>query len=239
MRKLMIAGLAGVLVAVGAAGAHAQSPWPTQSLALAVTPRKAGTRAHPRAAKLSVRISWQTLSATSQPIVTELQILLSKGMYYNGAHVKSCSLAALSAHGPRGCPSASVVGAGSGTANAYTAIKHPTITIVNGGGDRVYFFTVLDKRAHVQAPAIGMLTPLTGTWSYRLDVSVPQALQVVAGEPIALRTLNFTAGAGSWLETTACPAGGKWQFHLIADYVDPNTGSTGSSMTPGSVPCRK
>jgi len=239
MRRFLVAGVAGVLVGVGAAGAPAQSPWPTLSVAPAITPRKAGTRAQPSAAQLNVQIRWQTLGATSQPIVSELKILLPKGLYYNGAHVRSCSLAALGAHGPRGCPTASIVGTGSGSADAYTVIKHPAITIVNGGAGRVYFYTVLDRRAHVQAPAIGTLTPRSGSWSYRLDVSVPQTLQVVAGVPIALTYLDFSAGKGSWLETTACPATRKWPFQVTADYVDPNTGSIGSSVASGSVPCRK
>ena len=50
------------------------------------------------------------------------------------------------------------VGSGSGTAYADTVITRPKITVVNGGGDRVYFYTVLNNPARVQVPVIGYVT---------------------------------------------------------------------------------
>ena len=77
---------------------------------------------------------------------------------------------------------------GSGTGNAYadTMITHPKITVVNGGGSRVFFFTVLNNPARVQSPVVGKISKTSGKYAYKLHVVVPQVLQVVAGVPIEL-----------------------------------------------------
>jgi hypothetical protein len=236
MRKFAVAGIAGAIVVAGATAALAASSWPSLTVKPSVTPGKAGTRAHPAAAKLNVRINWQSLGAANQPIVTAFHILFPKGALYNGAHTTSCSVAKLNAAGPSGCPKASIMGTGTGNAYADTVITHPQITVVNGGASKTYFYTVLNNPARVQTPVVGNISRTGGKWAYKLDVSVPQELQVVAGIPIELTYLNVTAGKGSWLETTGC-SGGKWPFQVTTDYKDPNTGATGSATTSGTVRC--
>jgi hypothetical protein len=73
----------------------------------------------------------------------------------------------------------------------------------------VYFYTVLNNPARVQEPVIGHITRLTGDFIYHLSVTIPRNLQIVAGVPIKLTYLHISAGRGTWLSTTAPPAGIK------------------------------
>lgn len=242
MRKLIIGVAAGLVVAAGATVAAAQATWPSVSVSPTVSPNKAGTPSHPQGVKLIARIHWQSLGEASQPIVTKFFLLFPKGARYNGGHVTSCSRAKVN-RGPQACPKASIMGTGTGTAYADTTLTHPKITVVNGGGSTVYFYTVLNNPARVQEPVIGRITHASGNWSYSLNVTVPSNLQVVAGVPIELTTLSVTAGKGKWLETTGCP-GGKWPFQITTSYLNPNLAvgapdSTGSSTDSSSLACHK
>jgi hypothetical protein len=111
------------------------------------------------------------------------------------------------------------MGSGIGTAYADTTITQPQMTVVNGGGSVVYFYTVLNNPARVQEPIVGHITRLSGQFAYHLSAQIPQNLQVVAGVPIELTYLNITAGRGDWLATTGVPAGVKIQSTY-------NTGAT-------------
>ena len=130
------------------------------------------------------------------------------------------------------------MGTGTGTAYADTTRTHPKITVVNGGKNIVYFYTVLNNPARVQEPVIGHVKKTSGKYAYSLSVKVPSNLQVVAGVPIELTSLSVNAGKGTWLETTGC-SGGKWPFQLTTSYLNNNTGQTGSSTDASSLPCHK
>jgi hypothetical protein len=238
MRKLVIAAVAGLAVAGGATVAlAASSPWPAVTVKPSVTPNKAGTPSHPQGVRLKAAINWQSLGAADQPIVTKFLLLFPKGAKYNGANVPSCSAKRINL-GPQACPKASIMGTGTGTAYADTTRTHPQITVVNGGGSIVYFYTVLNNPARVQQPVVGHITRLHGAYSYSLSVKVPQDLQVVAGVPIELTTLSVNAGKGSWLETTGC-SGGKWPFKITTSYLNFNDNSTGAMSDASSLPCHK
>jgi hypothetical protein len=231
MRKLLAVGVGGMLAAAGATVALAAGS-PGITVTPTVSSHKAGTSKHPQGVKLDVNIKWQTLGAANQPIVQRFKVLFPKGSLYNGATYPSCSLATLNGFGPSSCKPSSIMGHGTGDAYADTVITHPQITVVNGGAHRVYFYTVLNNPARVQSPVIGNIHKVGGKYGYELDVSVPQVLQVVAGVPIELTSLNVAAGTGNtWLATTSCP-GGHWPFRVTTYY---NTG--GSASYTASVPC--
>ena len=239
MRKLVIAAVAGVVLAAGTTVAlAASSPWPAVTVKPSVTPNKAGTPSHPQGVKLKAAINWAALGSANQPIVTKFLLLFPKGARYNGGHTKTCPLKPLRNLGPSVCPKASIMGKGSGTAYADTTKTHPKITVVNGGQNTIYFYTVLNNPARVQEPVIGHVKKMSGKWSYSLSVKVPGNLQVVAGVPIELTSLSVTAGKGNWLETTGC-SGGKWPFQITTSYLNSNDNSTGSSTDASSLPCHK
>lgn len=240
MRKLGVAAVCG-LVAVAAATAIAQtttSPPPVK-VGAKVTPSKAGTRRHPQGVKLNTTINWEQLGSSAQPIVQTFDVLFPKGSLYNGGKIKSCSYGRLNAGGPTACPKASIVGSGTGNAYADTVITHPKITVVNGGKNKIFFFTVLNNPARVQSPVVGNITKMSGKYAYKLHVVVPTLLQFVAGVPIELTQLHVTVGKGSYLSTTSCGPGGKWPFSITTGYLTSAGTPDGSASDTASIACRK
>jgi hypothetical protein len=231
LRKLAIAVLG--LFAVTAAGvALAQSSSTVVSASATVSPSKAGTKAHPQGVRLTVRVHWQTPADQDRPIIIAANAFFPKGSLYNGAKYPKCSADTMNRRGLSACPKGSIMGTGGGTAYADTVITHPQITIVNGGASNVCLYTTLNNPARVQACVPGTITRMSGEWAYKLHLVVPQVLQVVAGVPIQLTEFHTTAGKGSWLATTGCPASHKWPFSVQAFY---STG--GSSTSTASTPC--
>jgi hypothetical protein len=237
MRKLAIA-VVGLLAAgyVVVANVVAQDASPTiVHVDAKVTPNKAGTKKKPQAVKLSVKSTWNTPGDGEKPIVQSAKVFFPVGSLYNGAKYPKCSQNLLARNGPAACPKGSIMGKGGGSAFADQVITHPRITVVNGGANRVYLFTVLDNPARVQAPVPGVIKKLNDPkWAYELDLTVPKVLQIVAGVPIALRDITITSGSSSkdWLATTGCK-GGKWPFVVETFY---STG--GSSKYEDSIPCK-
>jgi hypothetical protein len=234
MRKLALIALA--LLAAGVAVAAAQDQAVTTLTATTkVTPSNGGTKAKPQAHKLEFRSHWETPGDVERPIVQRFVVLFPKGSVYNGAKYPTCSENTMARGGTKKCPKGSIMGHGTGDAYADQVITHPDITVVNGGKDKVYFYTILNNPARVQSPVLGKLTKMTGKWAYKLDVTVPKVLQIVAGVPIALRDLHVTAGSATkdWLATTGC-SGGKWPYSVETFY---STG--GSAVYESSTPCKK
>jgi hypothetical protein len=237
MRRLAVgipAALATLAVAVPAVAAGS---FPPVTVSPKVTPDKAGTTAKPQGVKLHVQLTWKSLGAANQPIVTNFKVLFPQGSLYNGGSTPSCPFARINV-GPSACPAASIVGRGTGVAYADQTRTHPTITVVNGGGTKVYFYTVLNNPAHVAEPIVGHIAKLGGKWAYSLTATVPQNLRIVAGVPIELTSLTIDAGKGDWLATTKCGPGNKWPFSVTTGFVNPNSGAHGSSDDADSIACR-
>lgn len=164
-----------------------------------------GTPAHPRGVRLTVTFGWSQLGED----VTSFRLWFPRGSVYNGARYPTCAQATLARLGPSGCPRGAIMGGGTGSALADTTITRPRITVVNGGANTVYFYTVLNNPARVQEPVVGHITRLHGRYAYELSSTIPQNLRVVAGVPINLTSLVITAGHGNWLALSAAPAGIK------------------------------
>jgi hypothetical protein len=237
MKKAVVAIVIGTVAAVGAAVALGQSTWPSVKVTPTVSPSKAGTPKHPQGVSLKTVFHWQDLGQASQPIVTTFHILFPKGSLYQASKYPICSYAKVT-RGPQACPSGSIMGRGYGIAYADTTRTEPTITVVNGGPSKIWFYTVLNNPARVQEPVIGNISRMSGKWAYSLSVTVPNNLRIVAGVPIELTSLNVTVGHGSYLATTSC-SGGHWPFQVTTGYENPNTGATGSASYSASVGCRK
>jgi hypothetical protein len=169
--------------------------------------------------------------------MTSGDVLFPKGSLYNGAKYTKCAEAKLAASGPDACPKESIMGTGTGDAFADRVITHPDITVINGGGGKVFFWTVLTNPARVQKIVPATITKTSGQYAYKLHFEVPPALQLVTGVPIALRDLTITAGgkkwAKDWLATTSCPANKKWPFSTTA-----NLSTGGSAHFDGTVACK-
>jgi hypothetical protein len=226
MRKFLIPAFAVLaLVAVEVAPTNAQDSSQTKlTVTPTVSPNKAGTKKKPQGVKLAFTISLDTPADLDKPILQSGDVLFPKGALYNGAKFAKCAQAKLAASGPAGCPKDSIMGTGTGDAYADTVITHPALTIINGGGSDVWIWTVLTNPARVQKIVPGHITKMSGQWAYKLHFTVPDELQVVAGVPIAVKTLKITAGGKSyakdWLATTSCPSNKKWPFSMTANLSD-------------------
>jgi hypothetical protein len=224
-------------LAAAAAGcvALADEPLPITITAVAtVTPNKAGTPRHPQGVKIDMRAAIHMPDGYDPPLVQSVDVWFPRAGVYNGAKYPSCSQNTLARRGLSACPRGSIMGHGTGDALADTVITHPQITVVNGGARHVYFYTVLNNPARVQAPVPGVVTKLAhGKWGYKLHTTIPKQLQVVAGVPIKLQTLHITAGRGDWVATTSCPRTRRWDYRAVVLF------DTGQTVTyDGSTPCR-
>lgn len=232
MRRLPMA--TAVLVAFLATAAFAQSSPPiTVTVHPKVTPNTAGTAAHPQGVKLDIGIDIGIPRNTNPPLVSEIDVWFPRGGLYNGGKYATCSVQTLDREGPSGCTPASIMGHGTGVARADTTFTYPKITLVNGGQHEVFFYTVLNNPARVQEPVPGIVTKLSGSWSYKLHVVIPENLQIVAGVPIVLQSLHIVAGRGAWIATTSCPPSRRWNWKGQAIFTD------GQAIAAhGAVGCR-
>lgn len=197
-----------------------------------VSPNRAGTRHHPRGVRLTVTTHWRTPPQFERPIVQKGVVLFPKGSLYNGGKYPRCSISRADRSGPGACPKGSIMGTGTGNAFADTVLTHPQITVINAGPKAVCLYTVLNNPARVQTCVPGAIKRLHGKWAYRLTLTVPQELQVVAGVPIQLTDLTIRAGRGKWLATTGCNHH-RWPFSVTTSYDN-----GGSSTLRSSTPCR-
>ena len=240
MRKFLIPAVAALAVAaVEVAPTIAQDEGPTTlKVDATVSPNNGGSKKKPQGHKIKVRIDVTTTGDVEHPIVQSGDVFFPKGSLYNGGKYPKCSKATLSRSGPSGCPKKSIMGKGSGSANADTVEAGPKVVVVNGGKNTVWFYVTLQRPARVRAPVEGKLTKPGGKWAYKLHFDVPQSLQVVAGVPITLNYLTVEAGGKSWakdwLATTSCGAGNKWPFEAHANL---NSGATVNYTD--SVTCKK
>jgi hypothetical protein len=107
-------------------------------------------------------------AAPQPPINNRVQISFQKGGKWNGAKFPKCSLNKLLASGPKGCPSKSKVGTGTGVGYAKPVVTDPVqgkLTIFNGGSSiLVYVFPDL-------GPTFVVTCKISG--GYNLDCGIP------------------------------------------------------------------
>lgn len=216
-----------------AVGLAQSSPPITVMVYPKVIPNNAGTAAHPQGVRLDVRIKIGIPENYEPPLVKEIDVWFPRGGLYNGDKYPTCSVRTMDLSGPGACPPDSIMGSGTGVARADTTFTYPKITVVNGGQHEVFFYTVLNNPARVQEPVPGIVTKLSGAWSYHLHVVIPNNLQVVAGVPIVLQSLHIVSGRGDWLATTYCPPDREWKWKATVTF------NNGQELFPhGAVGCR-
>ena len=220
----------------------AQTPQTSVTVDSKVSPNRAGTPKKPQGVTLSGTIRWSSEEGIEPPIITAFDILIARGGLYNGGKYAKCKAAVANRNGPQACPKKSIMGSATGVALADTEITRPKVTFINGGARNICFYTVLTNPARVETCVPGKVTKLSGgKWGHRVQIRVPEVLQVVAGVPIALRSIKFKAGgkryAKDWIATTSCPKSRKWGFQVETSYLY-NDGSTSSSQFADSIACK-
>jgi hypothetical protein len=240
MRKFLIPAVAALaVVTVEVAPTIAQSDGPTKvEVDASVSPNNGGSKKKPQGHTVKAKITVTTSPDVDKPVVEGGEVYFPKGALYNGKKFASCSKATISRGGPDACPKKSIMGKGSGSANADTVETAPKVVVVNGGKSTVWFYTTLQRPARVRAPVEGKISKASGQWALKLSFKVPEVLQSVAGIPVTLNDLTVTAGGKSWakdwLATTSCGSGGKWPFEA---HLNLSTGQT--VQYTDSVTCKK
>lgn len=227
--------LAAAMSVAAVAPSYAQTPAKTTvSVSPAVSPSKAGTVKKPQSVNLGIKMNWKTAGpdGENKPIVDKVVIDFPKGSLYLGGTYAKCTKAKLELDLPSVvCPKA-IVGKGTGEAWADTAKTRPKFTLVNGGASDVFLYTELVNPAVVNAPVPGKIKKGGKYGGYRLTLTVPDELKVVAGTPISLISVNIQTKAKNWLATTSCPKNRKWPFQVTSQQD-----STADAVFTSSVRC--
>ncbi len=242
----------GLLAAAVAAGAVAVVPAMAQEEDLPdtrivstakATPNKAGTPKEPRGVAITASGKLIVEPGFDPPVVTGIEILVGKGLLWNRGQYARCSKRTLDRRGPKGCPRTSIMGSAIATGRADTVRARLKLVFVNGGPDRTYAYATLYNPARVEETLVVTSTkPNGGTWDHREAVRVPKSLQVVAGVPIRLTSIEFEIGgrpyAKEYIASTSCPKGG-WKYQVTAHYLYDLLGRTGDEVSTGSIACTK
>ncbi|MFA4928782.1 MAG: hypothetical protein WC558_09715 [Patulibacter sp.] len=165
------------------------------------------TKRNPVPVTVDVLMEWQRSTNDNATTLQKTTVLFPLGSVYNGAKLPKCTAAALNNNGVDGCPKGSVMGKGKALAFADTVRTTADITVVNGGADRVFFYTTMTNPAVVQLPVEGKIRKLRGKWAYELVAEVPTDLQVVAGTPIVVYKMEIKISNKKWLALDRPPSG--------------------------------
>jgi hypothetical protein len=136
-----------------------------------VSPAKAGK---PTALKVSILSN--DPAAEQPPIMERIVIRLDGRAKFNPSRFKRCRLSALEARGPKGCPSGSKIGTGTGVGMAKPVVTDPVqgkLTLFNGqrtgGKDTIYVYVFPDLGPTFVS--VGKVSKSGG--KYVLDFSIP------------------------------------------------------------------
>lgn len=244
----VLAALAVGLSACGSSAAtqrHATTPAPaapatrttarpaavTMTISATVAPNRAGTPQRPQGVHIRLAIAFTGAGAAAAP-VRQIGVAFPPGNLYQGASVPACSAATLLNSGPASCPSGSVTGTGQIVANAAGVQVSAPVAVVNGGADRVLVYVEINNPVRIAAVVTGTVEKVSGSSAYVLRLTIPPALQSVAGVPVLLERMQLSAGRGDWLATVGCSAG-AWRYSVNATFAD---GRSASQQL--AVPCR-
>jgi len=155
------------------------------------SPNKAG-----KSAGVSVNYVITDPAAIQPPVNNRIQISFAKGGKWNGSKFPKCSAATLLGKGPKGCPSKSKLGTGSGVGYAKPVVTDPVnakLTLFNGGSSvLVYVFPDLGPTFVVTCKVVG---------GYNLDCTIPPIKTLPSAPDAATATvktktspLNITKG---------------------------------------------
>lgn len=165
------------------------------------------TKRKPVPVTVDVLMEWDRSTNDNASTLQKTTVLFPQGSIYHGAKLPKCTIGLLNNSGVAACPKGSIMGKGKAWAFADTVRTTADITVVNGGKDRVYFYTTMTNPAVVQLPVEGKIRKLRGKWAYELVSEVPTDLQVVAGTPIVVYKMEIKITNKKWLALDRPPSG--------------------------------
>lgn len=165
------------------------------------------TKRKPVPVTVDVLMEWDRSTNENATTLQKTTVLFPQGSIYHGAKLPKCSVGLLNNAGVGACPKGSIMGKGKAWAFADTVRTTADITVVNGGADRVFFYTTMTNPAVVQMPVEGKIRKLRGKWAYELVSEVPLDLQIVAGVPIVVYKMQIKITNKKWLALDRAPSG--------------------------------
>jgi hypothetical protein len=154
-------------------------------------------------------------------------------MTRNTGSFATCDRAVLQAQGPTGCPSGSVIGTGSATADARAVVTDPIsarVTIFNGTNGSVLLFVF---------PDLGPTLVIEGqpTGSSTIEFVVPPIFTLPSAPLAALTQLTLNFASGYLTNPPDCPtAGWTWGFDFAYENGESLSLSTSVPCTGGTAP---
>jgi len=138
-----------------------------------------------KSAGVTVNIEASDPAAAQPPIMNRIQISFPKGGKWNGPKFPKCTESKLLASGPKGCPSKSKLGTGTGVGYAKPVVTDPVqakLTIFNGGSSiLVYVFPDL-------GPTFVVTCKISG--GYNLDCVIPPIKTLPSAPDAATTTVK-------------------------------------------------
>jgi hypothetical protein len=239
LRKSFMAAGAAAL-AIGAAGvAYAQNPAPAPTATGSISPSKAGTKAKPKAVKVTLSVKNNVESKTT---AAQIQITFPSTLKLSTKGLKACTASddAIIAAPTTACKG-SVAGKGTSNAiiNPYAATPFPihfNVTPIVGKNQLIFYLhaTNFSTDAVLHGKIVGR----------KLTIAInPELQQPTPGVYSALNdlstTLKLTKGTASLFSTTGC-TGGKQKVGVKISYVpNPTPPAASSASTTANAKCSK
>ncbi len=174
-----LAPLTAIVALLLAVPAGAGAVTSAQRFEASVAPAQAGTRAQPRGVQLSVRLSFDSITADlAAPFATKsVTLWFDRNLVFNGAAFPTCSAARVAAYLGARCPKGSKVGSGTARGVALDLVEDLALTIFNGPNDTVELLVFATSPLVVNKVIEAPLRRSGGAYGYKLDVPIPPGLQ--------------------------------------------------------------
>lgn len=203
-----------------------------------ISPTKAGTKAKPRNASLSITLTTPAPPAGKQFATERAKISLPRGLKFNGAKFPECTAAKLQSGGPAACPSGSKIGSGSANATALNGQINAalTVTAFNASkGKKLLLLVRGSQPIQINSVIEGTLKSTTSaSYGSILDVTLPANLKSIAGAQPTLTKfvtkISATRNKVGYIQSTSCPSGG-WKFKAALTFTDGDTGTGTDKVT--------
>jgi hypothetical protein len=182
-KTLMGASILGVVCLAFAALAYAAVQ---VAFNASVSPNKAN-----KPAGLKTHIASSDPAADQPPVMNRIVIKLNAGGKFNGSKFPKCKLSALNSKGPKGCPSGSKIGTGTGLGYAKPVVTDPVnakLTIFNGGSQ--IFVYVFPDLGPTFVTVGKIIHKKTGPFDYTLDFTIPPIKTLPSAPDAAVGTVD-------------------------------------------------
>jgi hypothetical protein len=216
---LRLGALATSAVAIGlAVPATGQAPSMTVTSTAEMTPKRAGTEMRPRSGRVDADVELSVPAGSEPALPTELAIRLPRGVHLNSGKYPTCAKRTLDRKGPSGCPWRSIVGSGAGYLREGFAGRHPKITLVNGGPDRLWAYNVYRYPVVIkEARSVTVRRLHSRKWAYEMTFGLLVHGPIIDEPPLPLSRFEISIGATKrapdFLETDGgCPKRGFMPF---------------------------